>query len=349
MGIKAIEFGRFWNTPVKGLILTNKNGMEVEVLNYGAIVRRLVVPGKNGPDDVVLGFDTLAEYLYGHPFFGAVAGRVANRINSGRFSLNGKQYTLAANEASTGQHLHGGMRGFDKYVWDAETVDGVARVVLRRVSAAGEEGYPGELAVEHVIELDEDNGLTLQFKATATTEDTVVNLVNHGYYNLRGHQTGNAAPHTLRIHAEAVTPVNGVMIPTGEMKPVAETPCDFRSAVSLEQRMSQQPDALFDINFVLDRKTPAEGDLFAAVSLHDPASNRTMNVATNLPGVQFYNGAKLNMRPWVGKGGAAYGAFSGLCFETQFFPDAPNQPAFPSITLGKGQTRLNRTVHRFSW
>lgn len=351
MSVNVRDFGRFWNAPVKSVVLSNKNGMEVDVLTYGGIVRRLVVPGKTGPADVVLGFDTLAEYLYGCPFFGAVAGRVANRICNGRFVLNGTHHTLSINEPSTGQHLHGGMRGFDKHVWDAETVDGVTRVTLRRVSPHGEEGYPGTLAVELVIELDDDNGLTYLFSATAITEDTVVNLANHCYYNLRGHQNGSAAPHTLCIHGNAITPVDDkTLIPNGEIRSVHGTPWDFTVPASLEQRMKATSGDLFDVNYVLDRKLPAEGDLFAAVELCDPVSNRTMHVATDLPGVQFYSGSQLSARdPWLGKGGAIYDAYAGLCFETQFFPDAPNQPNFPSITLLKGQTRTNRTVHRFNW
>lgn len=349
MGIAVSEFGRFWGTPVQSVLLTNRNGMEVEVLSYGCIVRRLIVPSQHGPADVVLGFDTLADYLYGHPYFGAIAGRVANRITNGTFSLYGQLQRVSINEKETGQHLHGGVRGFDKHVWDAETASGVARVTLHRVSADGEEGYPGELHVEHSIELDDDNGLTFHFKSTAGSKDTVVNLANHCYYNLSGHQAGPANLHRLCIHAAAVTPTDSRLIPTGEILPVTGTVYDFTSLTDLNERTKAASDGLFDINFALEHKIPAENGLFAAVELHDPKSNRTMRVATDLPGVQFYNAAKLGSQHFVGKGGVKYGDYAGMCFETQGFPDAPNHANFPSITLARGQTRTSRTVHRFSW
>lgn len=352
MAITTRKFGWFWDREVTAVALSNASGMEAEVLTYGGIVRTLLVPGKNGRDDVVLGFDSLADYLAGHPFFGAIAGRVANRIHNGHFTLNGKPCQLAVNEPATGQHLHGGVRGFDKYVWDAETHAGASTLVLRRHSPHGEEGYPGDLDVECRIALDDDNGLTFAFTVTAGGQDTVANLVNHGYYNLGGHGAGSIAPHRLRIHATAVTPVNDRLIPTGTVTPVAGTPYDFTTLVPLETRQrelqAQNPETCFDVNYVLDRTIDDGDGLFRAVEFHHPGTNRTMLVSTDLPGVQFYDAAKLAVHS-PGKGGAAYGPCAGACFETQFFPDAPNQPAFPSCVVPAGKSRTSTTVYRFSW
>lgn len=346
MNIEKRLFGRFWNTPVHSFVLTNKNGMEVEVLEYGATIRRLVVPGKNGPADVVLGFDTLAEYVAGCPYFGCTVGRVANRIGGGTLLVEGKPYVLSANEGRR-HHLHGGVRGFDKYVWDAEHSHGVARVCLSRTSLHGEEGYPGTLHVEHDIELDEDNGLSLRYTLTALQGNTVANVTNHSYYNLGGHHCGNATPHELQIFADAVTPTDGELIPTGCFLPVAETLWDFTTPRHVGERMAVQPGATYDINYVLRKADPAEGDLFAAATLHHPESGRTLRVATDLPGIQFYNSAGLE--PCLGKQGASYGPFSGLCLETQYFPDSPHHGAFPSIEIVEGEKRQCRTVFRFEW
>lgn len=339
-------FGHFWNTPVHSFVLTNKNGMEVDVLEYGATIRRLVVPGKSGAADVVLGFDTLAEYVAGCPYFGCTVGRVANRIGGGTLLVGGTPCVLSGNERGR-HHLHGGVRGFDKYVWDAESTDGIARVRLSRISAHGEEGYPGVLRVDHNIELDEDNGLSLGYALTALSGDTVANLTNHSYFNLGGHSSGSAMSHELQIFADAVTPTDSELIPTGRLLPVAGTLWDFNTPQSVGERMSMQPGGVYDINYVLRGDKPAEGDLFAAAELRHPESGRVMRVATNLPGMQFYNSA--GMEPCLGKCGAPYGAFSGLCFETQYFPDSPHHREFPPIDLQEGEIRSCRTVFRFSW
>ena len=354
MAVSVKPFGRFWNQDIKATVLSNKNGMEVEVLDYGCIMRRLVVPGKTGSADVILGFDNLAQYLYGHPCYGILAGRVANRIHNGEFTLNGKTYHLPCNEGPTGQHLHGGLRGFDKYVWtsEAEEKDGVSRVVLRRTSEDGEQGYPGELDVVAEISLDEDNGVAMNFTATAKEQDTIVNLANHNYYNLAGHASPSIEGHELRLYADAYTPVQSNMIPTGEIRPVAKDPAyDFTSMKRIGDQMALPglPDRMFDVNYVLNGTPSSEAGLTLAAELRDPASGRTMTVSTDLPGIQFYNGSKLSLRHWEGKDGVVYQAFNSLCLETQFFPDAPNQPSFPSIVLKAGETRTTHTMHRFSW
>lgn len=354
MAVSVKPFGRFWNQDIKATVLSNKNGMEVEVLDYGCIMRRLVVPGKTGFADVILGFDNLAQYLYGHPCYGILAGRVANRIHNGTFTLNGITYSLPCNEAPTGQHLHGGFRGFDKYVWtsQAEEKDGVSRVVLCRTSEDGEQGYPGALDVMAEISLDEDNGVAMNFTATAKDKDTIVNLANHNYYNLAGHDSPSVVDHELRLYADAYTPVQSNMIPTGEIRPVSKDPAyDFTSLKRIGDQMALPglPNRMFDVNYVLSGTPSPEAGLTLAAELRDPSSGRSMQVSTNLPGIQFYNASKLSLRHWEGKGGVVYQAFNSVCLETQFFPDAPNQPSFPSIVLKAGETRTTRTMHRFSW
>lgn len=354
MAVTVKPFGRFWNQDVNATVLSNKNGMEVEVLDYGCIMRRLVVPSKNGPADIVLGFDNLAQYLYGHPCYGILAGRVANRIHNGEFVLNGKTYHLPCNEGVTGQHLHGGVRGFDKYVWssEAEEKDGVSRVVLRRTSEDGEQGYPGAVDVVAEFCLDEDNGVSMNFTATAKDQDTIVNLANHNYYNLAGHGSPSIEDHELHLYADAYTPVQSNMIPTGEIRPVSKDPAyDFTSMKRIGDQMAMPglPDRMFDVNYVLNGTPSSEPGLILAAEVRDPASGRTMTVSTDLPGIQFYNASKLSLRHWDGKDGMVYQAFNSLCLETQFFPDAPNHPNFPSIVLKAGETRTTHTTHRFSW
>ena len=341
--VTETPFGEHQGQAVSLFTLTNTQGIRLAVTNYGCILTQLWLPDRHGRlADVVLGFGTLAEYQAGHPFFGAIAGRCANRIGGGRFRLGRETFTLACNEAATGQHLHGGVRGFDKYVWQADAeADGVR---FQRVSPDGEEGYPGTLTVTHRIRLTEDNVLHVEYEAV-TDQATPVNLTNHSYYNLSA-QASDIRGHRLQVAADLYTPVDpATLLPTGEIRAVAGTPLDFRQPIALGAAMAQQP--AIDINYVL-RAQPAGNGLHPAATLADPLSGREMRVFTNQPGLQLYNGAKLSNRQWTGKGGAHYGAFAGLCLETQAFPDSVNQPHFPGIVLQPGEVYRHHTAHHFS-
>lgn len=343
--IQQRQFGEFQGQPVSLYTLSNKNGIRLSVTDYGCIITELWVPDRQGKlADVVLGFDTLAPYLAGHPFFGAVAGRCANRIANGRFELDGHSYSLATNEAPTGQHLHGGARGFDKYVWQSAIEDKGIR--FSRTSADGEEGYPGKLEVSHYIGLTDDNRVVIQFSAI-TDKPTIVNLVNHSYYNLAGHQQ-NILGQQLQIFGDFITPVNEqTMLPTGEIVSVIDTAYDFRDPQTIADAMERRTQRDFDVNYVL-RRQPTEGELHPAAELFDPTSGRVMTVMTNQPGVQFYNAFKLSNKVWIGKQQHQYQAFSGLCLETQAFPDSIHWPHFSNIVLRPGELYQANTEHCFS-
>ncbi|WP_394151959.1 aldose epimerase family protein [Vibrio maritimus] len=330
------------NIPVKLITLQNSHGLKVQVTNYGCIVTSIEAPDRDGQvADVVLGYESLEKYLSGHPFFGAIAGRYANRIRGGRYELDGTVYQLETNEPPTQQHLHGGSKGFDKYVWDFSIEEKPESTFVHfcRVSPDGESGYGGNLLVNHSIGLDELNQLHYRFKAT-TDKPTVVNLVNHSYYNLAGHDSGTVDGHLLKLHADFYTPVDETMIPTGEVNSVKGTALDF----SVERKIG---DGEFDHNLVLNQ-TNTEGDYRYAAELYDPASGRAMTVLTTQPAVQFYNGFKLSNKSWFGRNGHKYESREGLCLETQHFPDSPNQCHFPSTRLNPGEVFEEKTIHRFS-
>ncbi|WON75943.1 aldose epimerase family protein [Serratia sp. UGAL515B_01] len=341
--IQRQHFGEHQGQAVSLFTLTNVNGMRLCVTDYGCIITQLWVPDRHGQtEDIVLGFDELASYQAGHPFFGAIAGRCANRIAGGRFSIDGDEHILATNELTTGQHLHGGLRGFDKYIWQAQP-DGDG-IIFSRTSADGEEGYPGNLRVCHRIGLTENNVMTLSFSAE-TDKPTLVNLVNHSYYNLLGH-THLIHNQQLKIEADFITPVDEVtMLPTGEIRRVAGTAFDFRNARRLGDAMLHRPAQDFDMNYVLK---PGQGELHPAATLICPQSGRVMEVHTSLPGVQFYNAFKLSNKVWNGKAGHRYQAFSGLCLETQAFPDSIHHAHFGNVVLRPGEKYHSRTEHRFS-
>jgi aldose 1-epimerase len=332
--------------------LESPTGIRAEITNYGGTITRLFVPDRAGNlADVVLGFDTLAAYEAGSPYFGCIIGRVGNRIAHGRFSLEGRDYTLATNNAPGGVpcHLHGGVKSFDKLVWRAEetTLDGAPALRLTRTSPDGEEGYPGTLDVEVVYSLSEDGALRIDYAAT-TDRTTVVNLTNHTYFNLDGEHSGPILDHVLAIHGSRTTPVNAGLIPTGEIASVADTPLDFRTARRIGERIDADDDQLrfaggYDHNWVLDH---APGTLGLAAEVVAPLGGRTMQVWTTEPGVQFYSGNFLD-GSLTGKSGSRYLRRSGFCLETQHFPDSPNQPAFPSIVLRPGETYRTTTIHRF--
>ena len=339
-------FGEANGEPVELFSLTNDGGMIARITNYGGILTELHAPDHEGKAaDVVLGFDSLAPYIAGHPYFGAIVGRYANRIANGRFALDGDSYRLDRNEGDN--HLHGGNRGFDKAVWSAEPLEEEDGVSLRLglFSPDGDGGYPGDLEVTATYTLSNDNALGLNFVATAS-RPTVVNLVNHSYWNLGGHGAGDILEHWLRIEAERFTVTGRGDIPTGEVRPVLRTPYDF----SVDKRIGRDVERFaegidgFDMNFVVNGEP---GTLRPAAVLRDPRSGRVMEVLTTAPGIQFYSGFKLS-HTQIGKGGVAYRPCAGLCLETQHFPDSPNQPGFPSAALRPGETYLHETVYRFS-
>lgn len=345
-GVVRQPFGR---TPdgaaVEMFVLTNGTA-EVRALSYGAIITGIRVPDRGGAlADVALGFDALEPYLERHPYFGAIVGRYGNRIGGARFTLDGRTYTLAANNGPN--HLHGGIRGFDKYVWEAEPLAAGVGVAFSRTSPDGEEGYPGTLKVRVAYTLSASNELAVEYQATAD-KATPVNLTQHTYINLSGHHAGDILGHQVTIHADRFTPVDATLIPTGELAPVEGTPFDFRKATPVGARIDEPHPQLrigggYDHNFVLARK----GDgLQPAARVVDPTSGRTLDVSTTEPGLQFYTGNFLD-GTIKGKGGAAYAHRNGLCLETQHFPDSPNKPAFPSAILRPGQMYRSRTVFAF--
>jgi aldose 1-epimerase len=324
--------------------------MLVRIAGYGATVVSVEVPdrqGKNG--DVVLGFDALDGYLGQHPHFGGVVGRYGNRIAKGRFSLGGALYTLAKNNGEN--HLHGGVRGFDRMVWKGSDASGAAGPAVELVyfSKDGEEGYPGNLTAKVTYTLTDENKLRIDYEAT-TDKDTVVNLTNHSYFNLAGPGPGTILDHVLTLEASHFTPVREGLIPTGELKPVSGTPFDFRKPTAIGARIEAKDGQLalgggYDHNFVLDR---TEGDsLQLAARVYEPATGRVMEVSTTEPGVQFYSGNFLDGRLY-GASGRAYRQSDGLCLETQHYPDSPNHANFPSTVLRPGDTYRTKTIYGFS-
>ncbi|MEM6395717.1 MAG: aldose epimerase family protein [Bacteroidota bacterium] len=328
--------------------LVNDSGMEVEITNYGGIIRSIQVPDRAGQlADVVLGFDALDGYLGDHPYFGALVGRYCNRIAKGKFSIDSKSYQLATNNGPN--HLHGGIAGFSHKLWQAETFEEADRVgiELKYLSPDGEEGYPGALSVTARYSLTEDNALVMEYEAT-TDKPTIINLTNHAYFNLAGQ--GDILDHKLKIKANEITPVDEHSIPTGECTSVVGTPFDFRSftpvglGINAEHALIQQSRG-YDQNFVIDRKT--EGDLELAATLHDPSSGRKLEIFTTEPGVQLYTSNFFD-GTLTGKAGTAYQKHEALCLETQHFPDSPNQPSFPSTVLRPGEVYRSRTDYRFA-
>jgi len=334
-------------TAIDLYTLKNAKGMVTRIITYGGIVTELHTADRAGKvADVVLGFKTLEPYLGDHPYFGAIIGRVGNRIAKGRFTLHGKAYALATNNGAN--HLHGGLKGFDKVVWKAEAVkaaDGAA-LKLTYLSRDGEEGYPGNLSVTVVYTLTNQNELRIDYAAT-TDKATPVNLTNHSYFNLAGEGTGDILGHELMLAADRFTPVESTLIPTGELKAVAGTPMDFTKAMTIGSRIDKVPLAPpggYDHNYVL---TGGGGSLALAARVREPRSGRVMEVHTTEPGVQLYTGNFLD-GSLKGKRGTAYAKHSGFCLETQHFPDSVNHPNFPSTILEPGRTYRTTTEYRFS-
>jgi aldose 1-epimerase len=334
--------------PIDRYTLKNANGLEADVITWGGIVTRLLVPDRSGkPGDVVLGFDTLDGYLKQHPYFGAIVGRYGNRIAKGRFSLNGKSYTLATNNGPNS--LHGGVKGFDKQVWTARPVsspDGDA-VELTYVSQDGEEGYPGTLTAKVTYTLTRENALRIDYDLT-TDQDTVANVTNHSYFNLAGQGNGDILSHEIMIDADRFTPVDDTLIPTGELRPAAGTPFDFHTPTAIGARITSADEQIkfgkgYDHNFVLNGSS---GTLRQVVRVTEKTSGRTMEVHTTEPGVQFYTGNFLD-GTLTGKAGKIYKFRYGFCLETQHFPNSPNTPSFPSTVIKAGEHYRSRTEYRF--
>ena len=329
--------------------LTNRNGMEARITNYGGIVTTLTAPDRNNKyADVVLGFNDLDSYLKGHPYFGALVGRYGNRIAKGRFTLNGVEYKLAVNNGEN--HLHGGIKGFDKVVWTARSMRtklGPA-LSLTYVSKDMEEGYPGNLIVKVVYTLTNNNELRIDYSAS-TDKDTVTNLTHHSYFNLAGEGNGDILNHQLLLKASRFTPTDAGSIPTGELRNVQGTPFDFLKSTSIGARINQDEEQLkfgggYDHNWVVNGRA---GTLRQAASVYESTSGRVMDVWTTEPGIQFYTGNFLD-GTLTGKSGKAYARRNGFCLETQHYPDSPNKPKFPTTTLRKGATYRSTTIYRFS-
>ncbi len=329
-------------------ILTNSTGMTAKIITYGAILTELDLPDRDGkPADVVLGFDNLKDYVANNPFFGATVGRVANRIAKGKFTLDGKEYKVAVNNGPNA--LHGGLKGFDKVIWKAEpeaSRDGAA-LKLSYVSKDGEEGYPGNLTVTVIYSLTNDNALRIDYTAT-TDKATPVNLTNHTYFNLAGTKSEDILDHELMIAADKYTPADDTLIPTGEIKPVKDTPLDFTKPRRIGERIDQlkdYPGGGYDHNFVLNSGGKAEPALAARAS--EPKTGRIMEMYTTEPGVQFYTGNFLDGKI-KGHGGVLYKKHAGFCLEAQHFPDALHHDNFASIVLKPGETYKQTTIYKFS-
>lgn len=339
--IMTKPFGNYETKAVTEFTLTNQHGMELSVINYGGAVTRLLVPGRNGkPEDVVAGFDNLEGYLQkGNPYFGALVGRYANRIRQAKFTLDGQPFQLAANDH--GNSLHGGNKGFDKVYWQITKLPGDSSLRLTYKSSDGEEGYPGNLDIEVVYTLTNDNEWKIEYKATAD-KPTPVNLTQHAYFNLSAGADPTILGHDLQILADGYTPVDSVLIPTGKIDSVT-APLDFRISKPIGRDIAQVPGG-YDHNWVLNNEAAALRK--AAVLLH-AASGRAMEVWTTEPGLQFYSGNFLDGTLTQTKNGKPYAKHGALCLEAQHFPDSPNQPSFPGTILRPGQVYTQTTIYKF--
>ncbi len=346
--VKEEAFGKNqFGEDVTLFSLTNARGRRVRIMDHGGTIVSLEVPDRDGiVADIVLGHDTAEEYVQATPYFGCVAGRYANRIKVGKFTLEGSEYSLALNNDTN--TLHGGLRGFDKVVWDAAVLDTGNAVRMTYVSADGEEGYPGEVKTVMTYTLTDDNELKIDYVAEST-KATPLNITNHSYFNLAGHDSGFHGEQTMMINADTFLPTDATAIPYGEEANVEGTPFDFRQPHSIGERIDVENEQLafaggYDHNFCLNR---AEGDaLSLAARVEDPASGRAMEVHTTEPGIQFYAGNFLD-GTLKGKGGCMYVKRGGFCLETQHYPDSPNQPQFPDTILRPGSPYQSQTVYAF--
>ncbi|MEK9612701.1 MAG: aldose epimerase family protein [Flavobacteriaceae bacterium] len=330
--------------------LSNINGMAVEIITYGGIITSIQVPNREGKEtEVTLGFNSLNDYEEGSPYFGALVGRYANRIAGGAFRLDGIDYTLAQNNGAN--HLHGGIQGFDKVIWDAEAKKSKDQVELKlfRLSPDGEEGYPGDLQVEVTYTLTQDNEIVVDYFAT-TSQKTIINLTQHTYFNLSGNPTSSILDHKLKLNADAYLPVDKTLIPLGEIHSVKDTPFDFRAFKLIGKDIDDKEEQIkrglgYDHCWVVNN--PNTGVREVASAQH-PDSGIVLDIASDQPGVQFYSGNFLDGTLPARSDDQFYNYRSGFCLETQHFPDSPNQPEFPSVVLLPGQNYKTQTVFRFS-
>lgn len=353
--IRKEPFGQLpTGEPVSLYTLENRNGVSLSVTDYGGKMVRLLVPDRLGhTEDVILGFDTLDPYLIRNPYFGTLVGRCANRIQDARFTLNGREYHLDANSA--GHHLHGGAGGFDKRLWEAETVHraGQEQLCLRLFSPDGDQGYPGNLNATVYYGLDEENRLSLEYFAQADA-DTIVNMTNHCYFNLNGHGGRDVCNHILTIHADAVTDLDDSKMVYGRTLPVDGTPFDFRSPHAIGERI-HDPHRLvtltegYDINYLLNRDSDSALEKVCTLSV--PENGRSLCVYTTLPAMQLYTANYIKDKfVFTGKNGARYDhPYCGVCLETQYIPNSPHCPNFPSIVLPKGETYHSQTIYKFNF
>lgn len=349
MKITQSDFGTVENKAVSLYTIENSNGVTLAITNYGATIVSLDVPDRSGnSDDIVLGHDNVASYIKDSSYFGCVIGRVANRTAGSKIIVDDVEYPLSNNEGAN--HLHGGIKGFDKVIWDASFVETADSAGLKctYLSKDGEEGYPGNLSCTILYILTEDNEFKVEYQAT-TDKATPVNLTNHSYFNLAGHGNGNVLDHSIIINAERFTPFGDGLIPTGEYRSVANTPLDFRTATVIGARIDTGDEQLkttdgYDNNWVFDND---DGTLILAATVTEPNSGRVMEVWTNKPAMQLYTANHLDGST-IGKQGKVYRQYQGFCLETQFPPNSPNEPQFPDITLRPGQRYEYTTIFKFS-
>jgi aldose 1-epimerase len=341
--LSEITWGKEGDKVITLFTLTNKNGMEVKITNFGAVINSIVVPDRSGKmENIVLGFDSLKPYQGTHPYFGSLVGRYGNRIALGKFSLDGNNYTLAVNNGLN--HLHGGIKGFNKQVFSIDTAYSTADssvVGLSYLSPDMEEGYPGNLKVKVNYVLTNNNEIKIEYEAE-TDKPTVLNITNHSYFNLTGGKE-NILNHELVLLADSITPTDTTLIPTGILAPVAGTPFDFTVAHKIGERIDQVPGG-YDINYKLRNKT---GQFVQVAEVYEPVSGRVLQAYTTEPGVQFYTGNFLD-GSLTGFNGTKYEKHYGFCLEAQHFPDSPNKPQFPSVVLNPGEKYTQLTVYKFS-